>query len=404
MKKVTIYLILFIIVSCVNRTDNSEVEDVYNRDLFFFVDYEQIIDQEAQINLSELVSGVEYVRLETNDSCLLHRFADYHFTKDFIFVDNVTYILQFDREGNFIKQIGKPGRGPGEIGLIRILSVLDDQQLLVVQTNWARKLYYFSYVGEFIESVKISDAWNIVALPEERLLLFEGCVYGQEEYMFLLTNSEGDTTDVVLNHYKWENKTGNVMTVGYHLFYPFYRYNKSTHFKSMHNDTVYFERGDSITPEYLIDLGKYTLPQEYRPEVLSTGTGFNEKSKGYRFATSLEANNILFIASQDYSTEEQYNIIYNRPEGVGNLLIDKSGSPSGLMNNFDGGLDFWPKGAVDDNTLFMPILPHQIIGDKNLAEFSGKETLDPEKKKLFLEMVNSLSENDNPILMIVKLK
>jgi len=402
MRKLTIFLLCIILISC----NNSVKEDTgarYDRDKFFTIDYEQVHENKTAVPLSEIASGIEYIRLETNDKCLLHLNARYHFTDDFIFINNITHILQFDRSGKFIKQIGKQGRGPGEIGLIRELSVLDDKKQLVVQTNWARKLYYFSYEGEFLRSVPVSDVRYIKAIPGNRLIYAESCAYGYEDYLFLLVSEEGDTLDVVNNYYKWENKSGRVMTVGYHLFRTFYEYNGHTSFKFMYNDTVYSERGDSIITEYLIDLGRYALPQENRPEVPSTGPSFTEVSKGYHFVTSFEANEMLFISSQEYTDNLHYHMLYYRPQSRGQYLVNSSGEPASLINDIDGGIDFWPRAAVNDSIVYMPVLPHQIMNEEFRDEISTKTFTDEAKRNELLEMINDLNENDNPILMVVKL-
>ncbi|MDT8401879.1 MAG: hypothetical protein RQ743_09295 [Bacteroidales bacterium] len=85
-------------------------------------------------------------------------------------------------------------------------------------------------------------------------------------------------------------------TVSYHLFVPFYFFNNAISFKSTHNDTVYNVTGDSIKPEYLVDLRKYQLPQEDRIEVPSSGgfEGFAERSKGYRFCSVFEVGDCIY--------------------------------------------------------------------------------------------------------------
>jgi hypothetical protein len=399
--KWTVLLIFSItLASCGRGTE--EVADSYDSDNFFVVDYESILDNPEMVLLSDLASGIEYIKLETNDNCLLHPRADYQFTKDYIFVDNKKFILQFDRQGNFIKQIGKYGRGPGEIGLIRILSVIDEEQLLVVHTNWARKLYFFNYDGEFVENRKVDDVMNIVARPGGQLILYDYCANGYEDYMFMLVNSQGDTTAVVKNHYKWENKTGGVMTVGYHLFYPFYFYGGDSYLKSMYNDTVYHARGDSITPEYLVDLGGFKLPQDYRPEV--PGSAFQENCKGYRFVNSFEARDKLFIASSDFSGGGRYNMIYDRRNAGGHFLVDEDNFESEIINDIDGGLDFWPRAAANDSILFMPVPPHQFMSGELEKRIRENDKTDPEQKAALLDMIADLSENDNPVLMLVYLK
>jgi len=391
-------------LSCNGPVEQAE-ESSYDRDKFFVVDYESILDKKSVVSLSELADDIEYICLETNDKCLLRSTAEYFFTDDYIFVENVEYILQFDRKGNFIKQIGTPGRGPGEIGLIRQLSVLDNKKQLTAQTNWARKLYYFSYDGDFLKSVPVKDVRRIKAIPGERLVYFDGCVYGHEDYMFALVNTEGDTLDVVNNHYKWENETGFVGTMSYHLFVPFYFYNNAISFKSMHNDTVYNVAGDSIRPEYLVDLGKYQLPQEDRIEVPSSGgfEGFAERSKAYRFCSVFEADEMLFISSSGYQDRIRYNMIYDRPGATGRLLVDNNNDPGSIINDIDGGPDFWPKAAVNDTTLYMPILPLDLK-KKELRDKIMNSGVDPQNYSSLLEMINSLDENDNPVLMIVRLK
>ena len=64
--------------------------------------------------------------------------------------------------------------------------------------------------------------------------------------------------------------TSNPMQImiGYPVFEPYYFSQNKYHLKSMYNDTVYGISSDKIKPEYLINLGKYKLPNQRRPERL----------------------------------------------------------------------------------------------------------------------------------------
>jgi hypothetical protein len=409
MKQIVFVVISFLVLSCKGDIKKEEGPK-YDRNKFFVVDYESVLNNKAQINLSELTDDIEYVPLETNDNCLLHRMAEYFFTDDFIFVDNSTHILQFDRSGKFIKQIGTPGRGPGEIGLIRMLSVLDDKKQLVVQTNWAHKLYYFSYDGDFIKAAPFNgdEIWKIKAVPDNRLVYFNTCHSGQEDYMFALTNQAGDTLDVVCNHYKWEDSFHSGQSINYSSFVPFYFYNNTLSFKSMHNDTVYTVYGDSIRADYLVDLGDLQLPQEYRMETYKKIVRMNEfyeKVKGHRFCSVFEAKEMLFISSSDYKDyNTAYNMIYDRPTGSGRLLVDMHSDPGVIINDIDGGPDFWPLGTVNDSTVYMPVLPLDLKNKDFRDKLTKAEGVDPEKKNDLIKMIDGLSESDNSVLMIIRLK
>jgi hypothetical protein len=390
-----------------------EVDDSYDRDKFISINYEEILGQKSRVNLSDIAGSIEYIRFETNENCLFTMKPDFFFTDSYIFVNNSKHILQFDRKGNFIKQIGKYGRGPGEIGLIRQLTVLDDEKMLIVQTNWARKLYDFNYEGELLRQRKVHDIHKIIALPDNRLLYYDMCVLGNEDYMFVLTNSQGDTLSVVNNHYKWKNTSGFIPSVSYDLFKPFYNYNGATYFKSRHNDTIYKTIGDIITPSYYVDLGSYLLPQENRIEALSSSISarmqdYKEASSGYRFISTLEADEKIFISSMDYKSfwddEVQYNMLFYRKGARGNLLVDDSGNPSGLINDLDGGPEFWPTGSVNDSTVYMLIPAHDFTNLVSLNDIPEENRPKSEQFSNLKDMINDITEDDNAILMVVHLK
>jgi len=401
-------LCLMINISCVNRTVERVSEDTFNRRQFFKVDYEGILNQEKVIRLSEIASDIVYVPLETKSENLIKSVVEYRFTDDFIFVKNVNHVLMFDRKGNFIRQIGKPGRGPGEIGVIRNLSILEEEKQIVVQTNWSRKLYFFNFEGEFLYSNESPDVKDVKILPDGKQLLFDSPNWGTEKYVFILRESSGDTITAVNNHYFWENKIGFASRVSYQLAIPFYDYDGSTSMKFIYNDTVYNISGDSIVPEYMINMGRYKLKDEDRIEVLQVDfRRFLENSKGYRFASPFEAKEKLFIASLDFSDnkeENQWNMIYDRRSSSGNLVVDVQGEPGKIINDIDGGPDFWPLGTINDSTVYMVVMPYEIIGDDNKKNLIENEAIDIEKKKTFLQLATTIRENDNPILMVVNLK
>ena len=97
------------------------------------------------------------------------------------------------------------------------------------------------------------------------------------------------------------------------------------------------------------------MPQENRIEALSSSISarmqdYKEACDSYRFVSTLEAGGKLFLSSMDYNSfweeEVQYNMLYSRSEARGSMLVDESGNPSGLINDLDGGSEFWPIGSL----------------------------------------------------------
>jgi hypothetical protein len=66
------------------------------------------------LNLSEMISDINVVRLETSDDILLGENAYYLVSRNFIVAIDMDKILLFSSNGNFIKALAKSGKGPDE--------------------------------------------------------------------------------------------------------------------------------------------------------------------------------------------------------------------------------------------------------------------------------------------------
>ena len=62
----------------------------------------------------------------------------------------------FDREGSFIKTIGKKGQGPGEFGLPISLTLTPDRQIIVNEMG-QRKILFFDRDGRYLKQISIAD-------------------------------------------------------------------------------------------------------------------------------------------------------------------------------------------------------------------------------------------------------
>jgi len=323
MKNLTAIFLFLLVYSCGNR----HREDSKSSDMFFDINFEEALSNKKEISLAKAASNVEYIRLETTDSCLVRSVVRYFFTDSLIFISNRDHILKFSRDGRFLKKIGNPGRGPGEIDLIRIMSVLPDQRLIVVQKNVQRQLLSFYFARD--------------------------------------------------RH----------------------------HFKAMYNDTVYFEGGIKINPEYFLNMGKYRLPEELRPERLGPEQiqKFQDNSGRYYFATVHEASGKVFLGAHCYGKSPSRYVLFDKSDQKGTLLVNKEGDSKGFINDWDGGPDFWPIGSVNDDQVFMPV---NVMAFKEMIKdnAAGASVKYPDKQKQLTEMASGMDISDNPVVMVVTMK
>lgn len=176
-----------------------------------------------------------------------------------------------------------------------------------------------------------------------------------------------------------------------------------------YNDTLYKITNSNLEPEYLLDntckcpyntyYNIYALEKEFMNYILPVG--FLESTTSL-FVSYMYKNNAYLLQYNKTNGEVSGDIQEHSREEV-NTYIKSLGMAYKIENDLDGGLDIWPvqkKGNICYTVL--------QIGDllKNLTpeHFATSKTKYPEKKKALEQLVKTIDPNDNPVIMIMKLK
>jgi hypothetical protein len=400
--------ILFVLLFLYSFNVQKEKVSKFNPDNFFQIKYEILLKMKETIGLSQIASNVEYIKLETKDDCLMWGGVKrYLFTDNFIFISNKDHILKYSRDGKFIRKIGAPGRGPGEIDLIVNMSILPDKKLIIVQTNVGRKLLYFTFDGAFVKTVGFTSFVPYVkVLRDGKYLTHDDGGSGKNKYTFCLVNEKMDTLSVIKNYNHWVYTQNMMIGIGYPQFEPYYESGGKNYFKTMYNDTVFSVSSDKIIPSYYIDLGKYRLPNELRPERLGPDNiqKFRDNGLNYYFANVFQGSDKLFLTTYCYGKNPQNYFLFKPENQTGSLLVNKSGVSTGFVNDWDGGIDFWPIGSINDRQVFMPISILSIQKELDRIKTNKESIKFPEKQQQLIKMITESDPFNNPIIMIVSLK
>jgi hypothetical protein len=411
MKSFIIMLILVLTYSVKEKLSVSEIADIERPDKLLVINYENILKNKKMVCLSQVASNVRYIQLETNPSCLInHHFkVKFFLTDSLIFVQNVNHVLKFSLNGKFIKKIGNPGRGPGEIGIINSMSVLPNKKMLVI--HYHTKLLFYSFDGNLIRSINIPYHQEVKAINDSRYIAYDPSTNGSEKYNFILANDKGDTISTVKNYTTWEKSYSGTVIVTSPANEAFYMKANSWCFKSKYNDTVYYVDAvkDKIESAYIIDYGKYKVPEKLIPEKVVSDPikfqNFKERAVNYFYGKPLEASNKVFITSTCMGKFDIKYFIYDKIDNVGTLLVNEDGLESkGILNDWDGGVDFWPITQKNDKEIAMVI---EVLEFKNKLEskdLNNRIIKYPNQQKALKNLISDLDVLDNPIIMVVTLK
>lgn len=411
MKNKIIFLLLdLLLFGCNSKNLQQEkLSDIQSEDSFFTVNVPDLWKEKREVFLSEIAESIEYIPLETSNESLVGNVLDVQLTKDYIFIsqrirDNRP-LLQFDRAGNFIRQIGKIGRGPEEYVQMRGFSIDKDHKRIYVLASYNGTVHTYSFDGDYIKSFKFPQSYgDIVWSRDSSFICYSESRTGTEKNIFEERNSNNEIEQYVRNTFFWQHKLNYVTGFGNNRLKAFYRLNDKLHFKSTYNDTVYTYNDDKIIPKYFLDLKDFRLPDQLRTEV----TGKMVTSPKYYWVSPQETARYLFIFYCTYSTDQSESGL-GRISDYGFITFDKTKMDGWaflkpvFVNDLNGGPSFYPD-YVSDSLAICCESAFNMKRILNKADPTNKTTKLKEQMILLRLKFKDLNESDNPIITIVKLK
>ncbi len=129
------------------------------------VDVAAALKTQGRLPLSDMVTGLEVIRLDTVRDAYFGNMISLSMTDHYIgFVcDQQKRAYLFDRNGKFLGNIGRIGKGPGEYRQPNVLAISPDEKFIVVGDPWQGKLILYTITGNFLREKVIkpdSPGWR----------------------------------------------------------------------------------------------------------------------------------------------------------------------------------------------------------------------------------------------------
>ncbi len=357
-------------------------------------------NDESEINISEIADDIEYIPL-ANDSILAYIMKVEYINNNYFVKDNKSKFLRFNEKGELINKIGNRGRGPGEYNHASDFVIDPKTGNIFIIGGKPDQIMVFSAEGKFLKSLNISKKYaTSIGIIDDNLFLFylDGAQHNEENMELL--DMEGNIIKSYSNQYKFERGKA---VIGFNGECLMYSLDGKLHFKEIFSDTIFFLDGKNRIPKLILNTGDRRFTPEVRTKIIEE-ISLDPRSTSERWIKSLiqnnlfETSNFLFY-SYAYDKKGRF-MIYDKSTGNQVEINEKEG----IKNDWDGGPNIQLKMNRDDNTLFSWINAFELKAYVELDEFKNSTPKYPEKKKELENLANSLNENDNPVLMLVKLK
>ena len=415
------FLILVILFSCQTpKQDSSSFE--HN------ILLAENIGLYNEMKLSSTVSQLEYIPLETNKSCLLEDINEIIVINDRIFIAGVEYCYVFSKDGKFLNPIGALGNGPGEYNSVGTVSINKIIQTIFIHTS--NKIHEYTWEGNYLRTITVPDIddsrMKNCFFVKDNIFIGRIINYGDTKYKFCLFNDKGEIIKLFPNTVFFP-KTRETFLYDYQYKTNIYQYNNKWCLKESINDTISYLDGTELVPFALFNFGEYRLGGKISK---NSGTnveqliGFHEivGFSDFLFFTmhsihvDLPKNRRIYeIIPSSLSTMNSsapIRVLDNTIAGIYDfknkttvlLENDPACGMFGLINDLDGGLPFWPKYCTDNDELVSIWSIEDIKGVLTEEYFAAHEIKDVQAHQKLKELIKTIKDEDNPVVVIAKLK
>ena len=406
MNKFRIFLWTFATVCLFSACEEEKASHWYDSEELLSFDVSTLEDKEYEIKLSDLMESVEIVQLDNSTEEAFGRTWDVEISDNYIATGNVAenVKLYHRKSGKYIGNVGKRGQGPGEYTNIWDITINEEDKRIYLWPNMRDYIYSYDMNGKFIE--------------EETILLPEG--YGTRGTMFP------------------DRKTNELVVLG--TPYGYYQRENITHEGKKVACWVQDFQGNL---KFSIPADNYTIP---RGSSHSWASHPNRESSIYSYTLRTiksemrrdtvyhyhSKDNLLYpVYTTNYPHEDNYVIAslesplhyytvhatYKKRrstnpenlEGYKVLQVDKktlAGKYIRVVNDYLGNIpiilyDF----LFSVKNEYATIIYDPLDLKEQLEEALDTNTeMSEEVRKRVVSMKNSLTEDDNDILVICKFK
>lgn len=397
MKKETLLPLITVILCCACSSQHSPMNDG-----LLIADVRLAIQTESPFSMKDDVQSIEYIPLETTDSCLISNISSLIADDDYIFLGNgkTSQVLQFDRQGKFIRQIGRVGEGPGEYAPYSVsnLSLNRSQKEIYLNRRYQSALVY-AYDGTFLRTdTTFKESFGHRFLLNDETWALAGTDFVPKQvspWLLALHNGENRLfegkavfpTSVPEEFVCMKEVQANPFEQSLVAFTP-------------SCDTLFRASASGIQPACVYNRGNGTDYYTLIADARDMQTNKAEKESTIQLFSFFETSRYFYFRAILKSNPDR--IFFQRLEKQNGEFLSQSipqdfieisrgfsdGQVIGIPNDLDNGIPFCPGYTLNDRTCM------QAINAETISKLKNKGYLKNAPKAL------DIDEMDNPVIII----
>jgi hypothetical protein len=352
----------------------------------------------SKVHLSDFTEDIEYVKL---DSFILIPHIMSARTADnavIICTRPDCQLLVYDWNGRYLNKIGRQGNGPGEYKYPWEFCIDSKTNRVYVLNMNMKQILKYNLNGQYYGEIPLEQFdtdFKDIDFRDNRIYLFEEIIYGYAKYNWLIVDTTGSYVSSKFNSVsRFKVRRGNIGDISF-------RYKDEIYYWNHFNDSVFEVKPEGYSVRYLFGKGSFRITPENQDDMKN----YSQRIHPFIF---IKSKHILFLI---YFMKENWGIALlheNKNTFQSFELPYKAGElPVGVINDLDGGVLFNPEQLIIKNNREYLLSWVDAFSLKTHVASDAFKNSEPKflvKKKELEKLAASLNENDNPVLMLVKLK
>lgn len=387
---IIIFTILLMCMSCHSSlTKRTEGEHILSDTTLIHITVDPAGGE--AVAFDSLIDNISFIRLATNDQCLIGEVNQVLCTGNLIFILD-TFIANsvycFDKQGHFIRKIGNVGEGPGEYLRLCNIALTGDQKQIVLY-DWSR-LHYYDLEGNFVKDESPTFYVNDIKFMTNNFLVgFNDSGSNDTSGQRMLTVHNEDL-ELIYNEFPTYH------TSAFHLspnMYPLRQFGKYIYLNNPWTNSVYLIKEDKCHEIYRLDI---------------VGGGFPEIAENMDADTFSKIKNTR-ITFDDYVVLKDHALFYFHQDGftwspfvVYSHKTKQTYKCSGATSNplfFAHSPGNVPPIRYNDETFLVAKSAVKVMEMKE-SIFNSPLITDPQLTQLY----DGLTEDSNPVLFLLHVK
>jgi hypothetical protein len=366
-------------------------------------------DAEEYVNLSEFADSIQCIRLQTDSSDILGRVREIIVKKRYIYAVDISQqmIFIFDKSGKFISKLSKHGQGPDEYNTMGPVFIDENEKFIeIINLSGSKtaRMKYSNISFELIEAVPFPDLTYNSCKRNNGFYYFAGqqldnFIDGRQTNAdLLILDANNNLTTLFDKHIETNHRYFSPNTESFTVN------DKNELFASfMYNHTFYRLEAEEAYPIVSVDFGKQGVDNSIGSRSTEKQLDYIAEMDGVASFPVLNVNNSDIFSFSYYFKKGSKEKMF-REDDFRQYLKFKNKNKPYHVKRIKNDLTSFPD-RIYLSTYFWGCV-HEAYFEDYLVDIvlPNYYFLNRTEKKIFVDGMGEITEDDNPLVIMMKLK